>query len=170
MNDSIDSPPLSPSDPAPLTNILERLGEILKRNHESLSSKSYNSWSHNSLDVMSNIVYKQGSSKNQKSQKDMISDIFYLTTSLEKAHISLSDFEHFLQSSHDMLIEGNSSVRASILRVIRMTIQDEEFVKVFTKEDFPFVVVTSFERDGDYAVSSYKTIQQRETVPLMLVP
>lgn len=99
---------------------------------------------------MNSLVYSTQSTR--RNQKDIISEIFFLTTALDQQVIPLSEFERFLQSSHDMLIEGNSSVRASILRVLRMTIEDEKYVDLFIKEEFPFVVVSSFEREGDYAV------------------
>jgi hypothetical protein len=116
---------------------------------------------------------KASPKENNESYRITLSYVFTLTNSLEKISITLEDFKSFLVSAHNLLITGDSSKRSSLLRAIRLSTQNELFVKCLIEEEIHWIVVTSLERDFDYSMErmqAFKLMEKIRTIAPLLYP
>lgn len=89
--------------------------------------------------------------KKESSTRAVLSSIFGLVNSLETKTPSLPSFLEFLQSSHDLLIHGDTAKRASMIRTIRYSLVDESYCDLLITIEIHWIIVTSLELDGtDY--------------------
>eukprot|EP01035_Chromulina_nebulosa_P022879 gene22879-29634_t len=94
------------------------------------------------------------------SPKVLLSQLFSMTNLVENSENrpTAMEFRSFLHHAHNLFVTGDSSVRSSLLRVIRYSLPsaDSQEADVFARdlvaEEFHWLVISSFEREMDYAM------------------
>lgn len=74
------------------------------------------------------------------------------------------DFRSFLNSGiYDVMVNDNdSAMRSSIMRVLRLSMLTEENCKLIVEMEFHWPVITSLEREGDYASERMQALKLME--------
>lgn len=79
----------------------------------------------------------------------LVSNLFSLTSSIERNPPSVEEFRIFLSDAHDVLVKLDSSRRSSMLRAIRFCLISAAHVKLFVADEVQWVIIMSMEQDNE---------------------
>lgn len=114
--------------------------------------------------ILFQITQKLVVSNQDEAQRSYAATVFALVKTLESTQPTESEFGKFLVDTHDVLIRGDSSKRSLTLRTIRYCLISRNYVKLLLEQEFHWTIVTSLEKDGDFAMERMQALKLIEKV------